>query len=116
MNASTATAAMKRRDERSGRRRAIASNGLPTVLCEPVFSGGDARAQLDPFPRHVEGELDPTQRGEHLELVEGTEMADPEHLALEPAETGTQREVQAFFGEPQQLVGVGRLAEQPRGG
>src|SRR6478672_9874422 len=67
--------------------------------------------RLDSAPGNPDaGELEPHlaagERAEQRQVVAVAEMADPEHAALDLAEAGAEREVEALVDQPAHRVGV----------
>ena len=63
----------------------------------------------------VQPHLDPAQRAAQHQVVEMAEMADAEDLALQPAEAGAERHVEAVEDDLAQPVGIVPVGHHDRG-
>src|SRR5689334_16010672 len=80
-------------------------HGLAPVH-EAALRRRDAGPELDRDAGLGQRHLDATEGGEHFELVQSTEVPDPEHLAPDSAEPDSERQVVALAGDPHHLAGV----------
>jgi hypothetical protein len=66
-------------------------------------------------PSQVQAHLDTAERTTKHQVVDRAQMANAEELALQWAEPGAQREVEAFEDQFAQLIGVVALWHKHRG-
>ena len=65
-------------------------------------------------PGETQAHLDAGERAHQREIVEVAEVADAEHPALEPAQAGAERHVEALEDDLANRVGVDALRHRAR--